>query len=293
MWDALSTIAGVFVIGFAVREMFHDLFNPTTGGALSDWIASAVFAVLRKWPKWLSLAGPLAVVLILFAWALLFSGGFALVYLAVPASSYYLDPSTPPPTHNFWISLYFSLQAMTTLGLGDIKPAAVWLKELVALETLLGLALLTASVTWILLIYPALSRTRHLATTATILSESEEQTGVAVIDDSQSAERSLEQFVAAVIRLRVDYVHFPILYYFRANTETACIAHTIGHVERFAKQAGEPARPERLRLLSAALQKALDRYAEILAEQYGDIEPGDRVEVFRAYAKEHRRSLAA
>jgi hypothetical protein len=46
-------------------------------------------------------------------------------------------------------------------------------------------------------------------------------------------------------------------------------------------------------LLAAALAKALDRYAEILAEQHGEIDAADRVKVFRAYAREHRRSLAA
>jgi len=83
---------------------------------------------------------------------------------------------------------------MTTLGLGDIKPTPDWLRMLVALHTLLGFALVTASVTWVLFIYPALARTNSLALGASAIAEAERRTGIPFV--SGDSDRALQQLAA-------------------------------------------------------------------------------------------------
>ncbi|MFF8942469.1 potassium channel family protein [Streptomyces sp. NPDC014864] len=60
-------------------------------------------------------------------------------------------------------SVYLSLVTVATLGLGDIAPSADWLRIVAPLEAMVGFVLLTATVSWILGIYPALARRRALA----------------------------------------------------------------------------------------------------------------------------------
>ena len=60
-------------------------------------------------------------------------------------------------------ALSFSLVTLSTLGYGDVSPSHGLLRLAAPLEALLGLGLLTASVSWLLSIFPVLSRRRALA----------------------------------------------------------------------------------------------------------------------------------
>jgi hypothetical protein len=69
---------------------------------------------------------------------------------------------------------------ITTLGFADVIPHAGWLRGVAPLEALLGFGLLSASISWLLLIYPAISRRRSLAYEISLLVEAEGQAGVAL-----------------------------------------------------------------------------------------------------------------
>ena len=160
LWTALP---GALILGFTLRETFKDLFHPTRTGALSDYYGRRFFRVLRRWPATLSMAGPLTLVAVILSWALLQAIGFALIYLAGFPGNFEISKGPADFPHGVWAMLYFSLQVMTTLGLGDLTPKADWLRILVTLQALTGLALVTASVSWVVLLYPALGRMRTLA----------------------------------------------------------------------------------------------------------------------------------
>ncbi|MCM9083092.1 potassium channel family protein [Streptomyces spororaveus] len=61
----------------------------------------------------------------------------------------------PAEHSSFTDALYISLVNISTLGLGDIAPTEGWLRILAPLEAFVGFALLTATVSWTLGIYPA------------------------------------------------------------------------------------------------------------------------------------------
>src|SRR3954471_22125973 len=59
MWQRWMAVPGIVIIGFALREMFHDLFHPTAGGSLSNIVSTQSFNFFRRSRQWLPLAGPL------------------------------------------------------------------------------------------------------------------------------------------------------------------------------------------------------------------------------------------
>ena len=69
--------------------------------------------------------------------------------------------------------LYLSLVTLVTLGYGDIVPTSDWLRILQQLEALTGFAIVTASLSWVISIYPALGRRRALANKASLIRASE------------------------------------------------------------------------------------------------------------------------
>lgn len=283
LWTVLP---GILIVAFAFTEIFQDLFHPTHTGSLSDWIGRSVFRVFRRWPRMLSSAGPLTVVLVIFCWALLQALGFALIYwYAFPGSFHLLNREDAHAAGGFWTVFYFSIQVMTTLGLGDVMPKADWLRILASLQALIGLALLTASVSSIVLIYPALGRMRVLARRTTILTRAAKETGIDLI--SPDADSTIADLAHAVIEVRVDFIHFPIIYYFHSDHRRSSLAAALPRMLAVAKAGADPAGAERVRLAAAVLRAALEDLAALLDERFLHTNSKDPAVVFRAYAKDH------
>src|SRR5579884_3185389 len=182
-----AIVAGAVIVLFALREAFQDLFHPSQSGSLSDFVARRTFNVLRRWPGILPNAGPLAVVFVILSWVALICFGFALMYWALLDHNFRVEGGE---FGGFWTMVYFSLEMVTSLGMGDYTPLATPLRFLAGVEALIGFAILTASVSWIVMIYPALGRMRRLARRASIISRVERETGLSFAGDG--AEMALE-----------------------------------------------------------------------------------------------------
>lgn len=283
LWTVLP---GILIIAFAFTEIFQDLFHPTHSGSLSDWIGRTVFRIFRHWPRALSSAGPLTIVLVILCWALLQALGFALIYMAGYPDSFRLQNVDGAGASNSFLSMfYFSLQVMSTLGLGDIMPKTNWLRITVSLQALIGLALLTASVSSIVLIYPALGRMRLLARRTTILYRAAKETGIEII--SGEVQILLSELATAVIQTRVDFIHFPIIYYFHSDHRRSSLASAFPRLIRFAEAGSDPSGPDRVRLTAATLRAALEDLAAVLDERFLHTQSNDPAVVFRAYGKDH------
>ena len=281
-----TVVPGVLIIAFAFTEIFQDLFHPTHTGSLSDWIGRTLFRIFRRWPRALSSAGPLTLVLVILCWALLQALGFALIYAAgYPGSFRLMNRENVGAGGSFWTMFYFSMQVMTTLGLGDLIPKADWLRIVVSLQALIGLAILTASVSSIVLIYPALGRMRLLARRTTILNRAAKETGIEVI--SGASEGLLSDLANSVIQTRVDFIHFPVIYYFHSDHRRSSLASALPKLMRYAETGGDPDAPERVRLAAAALRAALEDLAALIEERYLRSTSSDTAAVFRAYAEDH------
>jgi|SRR5438067_1453101 Ion channel len=283
LWTALP---GICLVVLTFREIFHALFHPTETGSFSDFAARTIFKAFRHRPSALAMAGPLSVVVVILCWALGQSLGFALIYWAGFPDKFQL--STPEQTRaagGFWTMFYFSLQMMTSLGLGDVVAKANWIRLICALQALVGFGLLTASVSSIVLIYPALSRMRCLARRTANLLKAAQQTGIDVV--SGDVEQLLGSLALDVVRTRVDLIHFPIIYYFHSEHPRSSLAHALPALLGFVERGLGAESSERVRLASGVLQAALEDLAHVLSDRFVNGDRNNTVAVFRAYAEDH------
>ena len=118
-----------------------------------------------------------------------------MIYWSLLPGNFRIEGGRPPA--GFWPMMYFSLEVMTTLGLGDYAPEPTWLRLVVTIEALIGFGVLTASVSSIVLLHPALGRMRTLARQISMLARVEKEFGI-------PSERTLEMLAFAIARTRVD-----------------------------------------------------------------------------------------
>lgn len=91
---------------------------------------------------------------------------------------------------------------LTTLAAGSLTPRTDAIRMVAALESLIEIGLVTASVTWIIMIYPALGRLRALARWRTVLARAQDKLNTNLLtDDSTAVIRNLAR---RVVRARVD-----------------------------------------------------------------------------------------
>ncbi|HEX4810142.1 MAG TPA: hypothetical protein VH325_14480 [Bryobacteraceae bacterium] len=282
-----ANLIGVTLVAWTLREIFIDLFQPSGAGDLSSLVGRQLFRVARRFPLMMPVAGPLSIVVVISSWPMLLAVGFALIYWPYFPQAFVGSAVNPQSTlGKFWSVLYFSLASLTTLAASGITPRGSWISVVSALESLIGTSLITASVTWIVLIYPALGRMRALARRASILLKAQEQTKIDVVSDD--VEHLLGDLANGVIRTRVDFIHFPLIYYFHAGTDKASLAKSLIQLQRFADSAVADERPERVRLSAAVLKIALAEIAELLAKKFvRKADPRNPATVFHAMAKEH------
>ncbi len=285
MFSAWPALVGVLVIGFALREVFKDLFQPSAAGDLSSSIGKALFRIARHMPSVLPMIGPVSVLVVIFCWIVLLALGFGLIYWAGFPDKFQVSPPATESDRRFLTALYFSCQTLTTLGRGDIVPKPGWTQWATIAEALLGLSLLTASISWFVLLYPALGRLRTLARRASILARAGESTGIDVV--GKEAESMLAELAQGVIRMRVDFVHFPVIYYFYSRSEDSSLPRALKLLVEYSELGIKEGNTEQVRFASATLDAALDDLAQLLAQKFLHMEPSDKRAVFRAYAEDH------
>ena len=105
-------------------------------------------------------------------WAIGLVLGWALIYLPHYPQDYVIAEGTAPHAPLVG-ALHASLTTVTTLGSANIVPKPAWLQLLSPIEALIGFGMLTAAVSWLLQIYPVLSRRRALAYEIHLLADTE------------------------------------------------------------------------------------------------------------------------
>lgn len=291
--NVVLTLAGVALIVLPLRDIFHTLFHPSGGGSLSGRLARAIWWAFRRVghrrrPA-LALAGPIAMVVIIAAWGALLAVGWALVlWPRLPEDFLVATGLDPAEQGGFWDALYLSLVTLATLGYGDLTPRVGWLRILAPLEALVGFALMTASISWILSLYPVLGRRRTLARRVVLLREAESRAGVETAATSAaSLERVLADLADRVIALQGDFSQFPITYYFRSSDRRSALPVALPEIARLAAAASGPDRPPAVRLQAALLQAAVDDIAAELGRQYLGRSARSPEDLLEAYAADH------
>lgn len=289
--DWLVTGIGAAVVAFAVFDIFHTLWHPSTSGMLSAQVARAMWRMSRAGsgsPG--STIGPWILVAVLAVWALLVVGGFALVYWPWMDGDFFFSSGLKPQARaDFADSVYLSLVTFGTLGYGDIVPMGNWLRFVAPLEALVGFVLLSAAITWVLQIYPALGRRRALALQVRSLQQQRYAEALPELDSSSAAD-TLNTLARAVGQVRMDLTQYAHSYYFW-DDETTALAARVEYLAELAQQGTRSSRRD-AQLAGATLSSSLDDLAELLDKEF--VSGGDGTGgVLRAYREDHRVDRAA
>jgi voltage-gated potassium channel Kch len=283
----LVSLAGLAVVLAALDDMFRALLYPRGSGMISRAVMRGIWTVSRaSGHRFGSAVGPLGMVAVVVLWAVLLGAGWALIYAPhVPQGFSYSSGIAPEQGGRSVESVYIAYMTLSTLGLGDVVPAAPWLRLVTTLEALTGFALITTAMTWFLQIYPPLSRRRSLGLRLATLGDAELAEAVETLDASYVA-TVLDALTAQLTNVQVDLEQHSESYFFHEDSPRRSLARQLPIALALRDAATASPAPE-LRLSGRALAAALDQLAAALRRLVRQGEGTD--EVFRAYAAAHER----
>ncbi len=289
------TLLGAALILVTLRDIFQQLFHPSGGGSLAQVLMKAIWGLFRRAagrrPAVLELAGSFIVLAIIASWAALLAVGWALIYWPRLPEAFSFTPGLNPSNQAGFIdALYVSLYTLSTLGYGDITPSADWLRVVATLEALVGFGLLTASLTWVISLYPVFAQRQSVARDANLIRESELETGSALEDDADSgaAERVLAHLASGLVTVRGDLNRFPVTYYFHNTEERSSLPVAMPYLLELARKTDGEGRPPEVRRRCAALRHAVEDFSVTIASrQFLGLSSTDPEEALEAYARDH------
>lgn len=287
MAEGLLVAVGLALIAFVTRDAFRTVVHPEGRGTLSRVIQRALrrasAPVARRHGKPVTVAAPLGVMLTIGGWmAGAIAGWGALYWAALPDGI--TDTVEGSTAIGALDALYLSLTTVTTLGYGDLVATGDWLRLMAPLQALFGFALLSASISWVLSIQPALARLRSFAAH---LSSIEDPPG----DGDPPVEALPAPTLAALLRglaervgtTESDLGHFPTAYWFEPSQEHLSLAQTLPRAARLAADAAHHD-DRQVRQAGAQARLAIERLAALLGSQFLRMPGAPADEVLRAYS---------
>jgi hypothetical protein len=292
--SVVFTATGLFLVLLSFYEQFQTLFHPPGHGTTTDWISRTVWATFKRFarrrPASLSLAGPIALILIILTWAGLVAVGCALIYYP-RLGSFAVPQDLAGRWHPSLLSaLNISFASLVTVT-PDLIPTNPWIRLAMILEGGVGLGLLTASVSWLLSIYPVLEGRSSLAEQAMSLFEAERDTGLDLFEMAESVLADILFGIAGELStLRNQTVQFPITYYFGVQSRRASLEIAMPYIDGLAMRACEAQRSATLRLAGHSLDAAIMSYLRLLGERFLNLAGESKEVLLRAYNEDNLRS---
>ena len=290
MTDWVFALSGSLLVAVVVRDVFHTLFHPIGHGSIAPQVMKFVWWLLRLFPsnrRIASLTGPLGIALVVLTWGAIAILGWAMLYFAhMPDGFAYSSELNPAQRNDLFDSLYLSLVTIGTLGFGDIVPTSPFLRLVVPLEALFGFMLLTAAVSWVLQIYPALHRRRVLALQLSTLRKARRANPDLDVDSIPAG--VLARLADAVVEARNDFTQYGATYYFRDLEADAALASSLDYAIQLSSEAADSGQP-RTRLAGALISAAVESLADLLNQEFLGLD-GDTEAVIRGYAEDHRHT---
>lgn len=279
------------MIALAGRDVFDALFHPEGRSTLARTMMRGVWGLLGgrgRGSRAFVLAGPLGLVLVFATWAGLLVAGWTLVFLPHVPEGFHRATGGVADS-DLVEALNVSLVTLTTLGFGDVTPDEAWLRVVVPIEALVGFGLLSASISWLLLIHPAIARRRSLAYEIALLRKAEEETGTPLVRlDAEPVDQIYAELISRLVAVERDLVNFPVTYYFAEDDERFSLAVAMPYLYQLAEHGRDPSVPALTRLRAAVLRDAVDDFAATISSGFHGAGSEATVEILRAYARDHR-----
>lgn len=275
--------AGVLVVLYGLSEVFRDIFHPTRSGTLSEFIGKLASRLLRQ-TRFRPAVGPVSLVIVILCWDTLLVGGFALIYCGMPSEGLIGPPGAMAhaTASKYLESVYVSLGAFDTFQTFNLWAQADWLRLVIAVEGLIGISMITASVSWIVLLYPAYARSRRFGRRVFSLLEAEKRAAESIVREFGAT--LLLDVAEDVLQFRLDLILFPILLHFYPTDESAMVSHVLPELVRIASESAESDQGN-CRLAGIQLQVGLEALAETLASRGLSSKHDDVLGVFEAFRR--------
>jgi hypothetical protein len=291
MWEVLAIVAGAALVLVALRDIFDTLFHPHGRGIVSERLIRGIWRATRGVAgtnhRVLSFAGPVSFFAVILAWSTLVILGFA-VMLWPHFPDDYVVTEGAGRDDGFGDALYLSMVNLTSLGYGDIVPAATGLRYLGPLETLIGLGLLTASISWILILYRVLSDSRTLSDEIALLSETERDAGVRLNQIApEAAAAVLSDVTSRLIAVRDDLAHSPIAYYFHPRQRRHALPAVLPDLIAMVDDCSVPEASAELRFEAEMLRRAIDQLLETVNAEFLRAPRRGSAETLVAFQRDH------
>ena len=285
--------SGAVLVLVAVRDIFSTIWHPGGRGGLTRRLMAGVWVFGRsgRRRRWLHhLSGPLAMVAVVFVWLAMILLGWALVYWPHLQTGFLYSSGLDPAAHDgLSDALYVSAVTLGTLGVGDIAPIDDWLRVAVPVESLIGFGLITAAVSWVLEVYPAITRRRSLAVrlvhlkaagTRELLRAGSSPFGPGLLLDLSNV----------VAQLRADLTQYSETYFFQDRDPEASLPAMFSVTLDLADEARSSADPN-LRYAGGLLTVAAEDYLRVIDRIFlgGG---GSARDICAAYAADHGHDAA-
>jgi hypothetical protein len=326
-------VLGVVIVLVGLVDVFFAVLQHDAVGFLTPSLYRWSWAVARRatspFPAPLravlrSLVAPAMVVLTLGVWLGTQALGFALIYYpGMLGHGFVLGHDL---RRSFGVALYFSAATLSSLSFGDLNPGSMTFHALAAVETLIGLGILTLTISYLLSVYRVLQEQNALA--AALHHQAEDGgdprsiLAPHFVDGKEvGLSTHLREFHRSLVDQGEGLRRYPIVYYFqsrRAYRSIPYVFHMIGGVVsalRFGLPEGHPAsRDPWLPSLATGYRDVMrevermfvpnvgwttpepapfERFRAVFCGPVGDPEPGDaRVGEFYALDR-FMRGLAA
>lgn len=250
---------------------------------MSDWIAEVVWkwfrTIARRHPKALTFAGPAGLVCIIANWIVHTILGYALIYW-VNMHQATLSLSA------WWTSLASSVETLSTISEGKTFDVP-WLHIACGFEALIGFGIVSASISWLLSIYPIIESRRSLAHKATLLHQSEKKTGLDLLrEGSNDASAIMISIAHDLSVLRNQMAQFPISYYFYVGEQNSNLSGILPYLADLANRSFQNDVNQTLRIPGTILGGAVTDFSILLARSFLHLANKSESEVLLAYARE-------
>ena len=285
----LLTVIGAVLVLAALQDVFHTLFHPAARGDISDWIALRIWRAFRKLlPGVLDFAGPIAFVTVVGYWLISTIVGFALIYHPHLPQAFTFTPGLSPERYaTFGGALNVSFASLMTLSAGAYSKD-LWIQLLMGIEAIFGFAILTASISWILSIYPVLEHRRSLAHQATLLHFAEAK-DIRRLDDISDSDlqQILLGLASQLTTHRNELTQFPITYFFYEEDQQTALPGILPYLADIAEQS--VSRSGAAAIAATVLGGAVDDYLKLIAGSFLSTKFTNREDILRAYAEDQKR----
>ena len=292
---AVKVVIGLLLVAAALHDMFHTLFHPSGRGAIAEFISFRLWRIWRRlFPSQhgsLSLAGPLAFLITVAAWGLMIVLGFSLIYHPFLGREFVMASGLDIRDHRtFFDAFNVSLGSLISLG-GDFNTNSRWLRFAMGLEAVAGFVLLSASLSWVLSIYPVLEYRRSAAHRMSLLhyAHSLERVGLSAIPERET-EQLVVGLAADLTKIRNDLMQFPITYYFHEDDPQSAWPGALSLAKDIAQRANRAESSEVVRLAGVVLQGAIQDFLVLVGEWFLQMRgEKDQEKLLAAYAADHFR----